>query len=116
MAIKLQGFHYIVGRKKDMIITVGENVYPLEIEHWLADHPAIDEVAVTGLPDEKWGELVAAFLVVKEPIDDEALCTYCEIKLGRYKIPKRFNRLTELPKTHVGKIDKKKLKEMTILK
>ncbi|WP_066067542.1 acyl-CoA synthetase [Neobacillus soli] len=110
-----QGFYYIVGRKKDMIITGGENVYPLEIEHWLADHPAIDEVAVLGLPDGKWGEIVAAFLVVKDTsrLEEEELKTYCEAKLGRYKIPKRFIRLEELPKTHVGKIDKKKLKEMS---
>jgi fatty-acyl-CoA synthase len=107
------GFHYIVGRKKDMIITGGENVYPLEIEHWLSAHPAVDEAAVIGLPDEKWGELVAAFIVLKnaQNIDEEELKGYCEKKLGRYKIPKRFFLLDELPKTHVGKIDKKALKE-----
>ncbi|WP_223591686.1 acyl-CoA synthetase [Neobacillus bataviensis] len=109
------GFYYIVGRKKDMIITGGENVYPLEIEQWLSEHPAIDEVAVTGLPDEKWGEIVAAFIVLKHSklAADEELKTYCEAKLGRYKIPKRFIFLQELPKTHVGKIDKKKLREMS---
>ncbi|MCM3691515.1 acyl-CoA synthetase [Neobacillus niacini] len=109
------GFHYIVGRKKDMIITGGENVYPLEIEHWLASHPEVDEVAVIGLPDEKWGELVAAFIVRKhpQPLDEQELKDYCERKLGRYKIPKKFISLNELPKTHVGKIDKKKLKELS---
>lgn len=111
-----QGFYYIVGRKKDMIITGGENVYPLEIEHWLAAHPVVDEVAVIGLPDEKWGEVVSAFLVLKNSsqIQDEELLAYCEAKLGRYKVPKQFIRLAELPKTHVGKIDKKALKEMQI--
>lgn len=110
-----EGFHYIVGRKKDLIITGGENVYPLEIEHWLAEHPIVDEVAVIGLPDEKWGELVAAFIVPKHShtIEDEELRIYCEKKLGRYKIPKKFIPLEELPKTHVGKIDKKKLKELS---
>jgi fatty-acyl-CoA synthase len=110
-----EGFYYIVGRKKDMIITGGENVYPLEIEHRLADHPDIYEVAVLGLPDEKWGEVVAAYIVLKDcsTIGDVELRTYCEAKLGRYKIPKRFIRLEELPKTHVGKIDKKKLREMS---
>ncbi|MDR7079174.1 fatty-acyl-CoA synthase [Neobacillus niacini] len=110
------GFYYIVGRKKDMIITGGENVYPLEIEHWLAAHPMVDEVAVIGLPDEKWGELVAAFIVPKHfyTIEAEELSEYCEKKLGRYKIPKRFICLKELPKTVVGKIDKKKLKEISI--
>jgi fatty-acyl-CoA synthase len=111
-----EGFHYIVGRKKDMIITGGENVYPLEIEHWLAAHPFVDEVAVIGLPDQKWGELVAAFIVTKNSyrIDEEGLRFYCERKLGRYKIPKKFIQIEELPKTHVGKIDKKKLKELSI--
>ncbi|MBY0148822.1 long-chain fatty acid--CoA ligase [Neobacillus niacini] len=110
-----EGFHYIVGRKKDMIITGGENVYPLEIEHWLAAHPAVDEAAVIGLPDDKWGELVVAFIVQKypHPIDEVELKSYCEEKLGSYKIPKRFITLKELPKTHVGKIDKKKLKEFS---
>lgn len=110
-----QGFFYIVGRKKEMIITGGENVYPLEIEHWLAEHPAIDEVAVIGLPDEKWGETVTAFFVLKQSfqLHVEELKTYCESKLGRYKIPKRFIHVHELPKTHVGKIDKKKLKEIS---
>jgi fatty-acyl-CoA synthase len=109
------GFHYIVGRKKDMIITGGENVYPLEIEHWLAAHPEVDEVAVIGLPDDKWGEIVAAFIVQKHPhsIDQEDLRAYCEKKLGRYKIPKKFIQVDELPKTHVGKIDKKKLKDLS---
>jgi len=111
-----QGFYYIVGRKKEMIITGGENVYPLEIEHWLAAHPAIDEVAVIGLPDEKWGEVVAAFITLKQTnnIQEDELKMYCESKLGRYKIPKQFIHLEELPKTHVGKIDKLKLKKMSI--
>ncbi|WP_462411213.1 acyl-CoA synthetase [Neobacillus sp. Marseille-QA0830] len=110
-----QGFYFIVGRKKEMIISGGENVYPLEIEQWLASHPAIDEVAVIGLPDEKWGEIVVAFIVLKRTLTLESvdLNSYCERKLGRYKIPKQFVFLEELPKTHVGKIDKKKLKEIS---
>ncbi|WP_144566214.1 long-chain fatty acid--CoA ligase [Neobacillus bataviensis] len=113
-----EGYFYIVGRKKDMIITGGENVYPLEIEHWLSEHPIINEAAVIGLPDEKWGEIVVAFLSLKKPhrVEDEELRGYCESKLGRYKIPKQFIRLEELPKTHVGKMDKNKLKEIAINK
>ena len=106
------GYFYIVGRKKDMIISGGENVYPLEIEHWLAGHLEINEAAVIGLPDEKWGERVTAFISLKNPIEDDELKRYCESKLGSYKIPKQFIRLKELPKTHVGKIDKNKLKEI----
>ena len=111
-----KAFFFIVGRKKDMIITGGENVYPLEIEHLLAAHPSIHEVAVIGLPDEKWGEVVTAFLVLKPsvPFNVEEIKVYCETKLGRYKIPKRFIKLETLPKTHVGKIDKQKLKEKSI--
>ncbi|MFZ7945016.1 acyl-CoA synthetase [Neobacillus sp. 19] len=113
-----QGFYYIVGRKKDIIISGGENIYPLEIEQLLAAHPAIDEVAVLGLPDEKWGEVVVAFITLKQTytLQEEELKLYCESKLGRYKIPKQFMHVEELPKTHVGKIDKKKLKEMSIQK
>lgn len=109
-----EGYYYIVGRKKDMIITGGENVYPLEVEHWIAAHPQIDEVAVVGLPDKKWGEKVAAFVVIKknQMITNEELISYCSHKLGKYKIPKVFHYVDELPKTHVGKIDKKVLKEM----
>lgn len=113
-----EGFYYIVGRKKDMIITGGENVYPLEIEQWLAEHPAVDEVAVLGLPDDKWGEIVTAFIVPKQPdsLTEEELQDYCSKKLGRYKIPKRIIFVNELPKTHVGKIDKQKLKEIHTVK
>jgi fatty-acyl-CoA synthase len=110
-----EGYYYIVGRKKEMIITGGENVYPLEVEQWLAAHPNIDEAAVLGLPDEKWGEIVAGFVVLKSAaskIGEEELKVYCEMKLGRYKIPKRFLFLDVLPKTDVGKIDKKKLREL----
>ncbi|MGG0719157.1 long-chain fatty acid--CoA ligase [Robertmurraya massiliosenegalensis] len=111
-----EGYFYIVGRKKDMIITGGENVYPLEVEHCLASHPLVDEVAVIGLSDRKWGEMVTAFVVLKTDgaLSSEELKTYCSYKLGTYKIPKVFHFLSELPKTHVGKIDKKRLHEIGI--
>lgn len=108
------GYYYIVGRKKDMIISGGENVYPLEIEHWLSSHPAIAQAAVTGLPDEKWGEKVVAFIAKNDndSIDKDELKSYCARKLANYKIPKEFIFIDELPKTHVGKIDKKELKKI----
>ncbi|SHF81964.1 acyl-CoA synthetase [Ornithinibacillus halophilus] len=105
------GYVYIVGRKKDMIITGGENVYPLEIEHWLESNNDIVEAAVVGLPDEKWGEVVTAFVVTKVPLSEEDLKDYCNQKLTRYKVPKKFHLIDELPKTHVGKINKALLKE-----
>ncbi|MGE8205174.1 acyl-CoA synthetase [Heyndrickxia sp. NPDC080065] len=107
-----EGYYYIVGRKKDMIISGGENVYPLEIEQWLCEHSSINEAAVVGIPDEKWGEKVIAFITLKEvrKITEEELKNYCSHKLAKYKIPKSFIILEELPKTDVGKIDKKKLR------
>ncbi|MBA4537952.1 long-chain fatty acid--CoA ligase [Bacillus aquiflavi] len=109
-----EGYYYIVGRKKDMIISGGENIYPLEVEHWLSSHPKVNEAAVIGMPNDKWGEIVTAFIVQidDENVTEEELKSYCEKKLGKYKIPKRFIFLEELPKTHVGKIDKNKLKKM----
>lgn len=108
-----EGFVYIVGRKKEMIITGGENVYPLEIEHWLASHDGINEVCVVGMPHEKWGEVVTAFLSLHDGVtlNEEELKEYCSLKLARYKIPKRFFIIDEIPKTHVGKVDKKVLIE-----
>lgn len=104
------GFVYIAGRKKEMIISGGENVYPLEIEHWLQSHDHVYEVAVVGLPHSKWGEMVAAFVSFKgDPLNEKELQSFCEQKLSRYKIPKKFYVMDELPKTHVGKIDKKAL-------
>ena len=105
------GYVYIVGRKKDMIITGGENVYPLEIEHWLETHDLIDEAVVVGLPDEKWGEIVTGFVSLKGELTEEELKSYCNQKLTRYKVPKKIYFLSELPKTHVGKIDKATLRE-----
>ncbi|WP_407271755.1 acyl-CoA synthetase [Radiobacillus sp. PE A8.2] len=106
------GYVYIVGRKKDMILSGGENVYPLEIENWLESHEAIDEIAVIGVSDDKWGEKVIAFVTTHQPeiVTDQALTNYCKQKLAAYKIPKQFHIVDELPKTHVGKINKSMLK------
>lgn len=105
------GDYYIVGRVKEMIITGGENVYPQEVEQCLIVHDFVDEVAVVGVPDDKWGECVTAFIVTKAPSIqlEDALITICKEKLGKYKVPKRFIFLPDLPKTVVGKIDKKQL-------
>ncbi|WP_216828374.1 class I adenylate-forming enzyme family protein [Alkalihalobacterium elongatum] len=105
------GYHYIVGRKKDMIITGGENVYPLEIEHIIAEHEHVAEVAVVGVSDEKWGEVVAAFIVPKKghTLLVNEIEKHCRRYLGGYKIPRRIHLVPELPKTPVGKIDKKEI-------
>ena len=108
------GYYYIVGRKKEMIITGGENVFPLEIEHWLCSHSSIQEAAVIGVADDKWGEVVTAYIVLEEGavLSDEEVKQYCRQKLGSYKVPKSIYFVSQMPKTHVGKIDKKMLKEM----
>ena len=105
------GYYYIAGRKKEMIIRGGENIYPKEIEEVLYQHPAVAEAAIVGLPDEKWGEEVAAFLVTKEELGEEAIFAYCQEKLADYKCPKRVIFRKELDKTATGKIQKHRLRE-----
>lgn len=105
------GDYYIVGRKKDMIISGGENIYPLEIENILHKHPSIEETAVVGLPDEKWGEVITAFIVLKnekelKELDEEELRDYLALHLAGYKLPKKYYFIRELPKTSIGKISK----------
>jgi fatty-acyl-CoA synthase len=94
-----------------MIITGGENVYPIEVEHLLQQHSDVVEAAVVGIPDEKWGELVTAVLVLKDGcrLDEESMKQYCKASIGKYKVPKRFVAVAELPKTAVGKIDKNRI-------
>ncbi|MBE4909272.1 long-chain fatty acid--CoA ligase [Bacillus luteolus] len=108
-----EGFHYIVGRKKEMIISGGENIYPLEVEHCMNQHPAVNEVAVFSLPHPKWGEIVAAVVSLKSnlKVTVDELKTYCKQHLGSYKIPKHIMFENEIPKTHVGKIDKNSLQK-----
>ncbi len=107
------GYIYVVDRKKDMIITGGENVYSAEVEQVLIKHPALDEVAVIGIPDKHWGEKVAAFIVIKPgySVTDEELIQFCREKLAGYKIPRLFERLEALPKAPTGKIMKGELRK-----
>ncbi|WP_314733324.1 AMP-binding enzyme [Anaerobacillus sp. CMMVII] len=97
-----------------MIITGGENVFPLEVEHVIAEHDEVAEVAVVGIGDEKWGEVVTAFIVPKDKavITETDIEIHCKAYLGGYKVPKIIRFVTQLPKTAVGKIDKKQLVEM----
>jgi fatty-acyl-CoA synthase len=107
------GFFYIAGRKKAMYISGGENVFPIEIERVLDEHPAVDQVAVVGVPDEKWGEVGCAFVVL-EPnteVTEKELFEFMRSKLARYKVPKTILFLPELPQTSAGKIDKRKLEQ-----
>lgn len=106
-----EGFFFITGRKKDMFISGGENVYPTEIEEILYKHPAILEAAVIGVPHEKWGEVGKAVIVLKpgKSLTEEEVLQYLNGKLARYKIPKFYEFRDELPKSAAGKILKREL-------
>ena len=106
-----EGFYFITGRKKDMFISGGENVYPTEIEEILYKHPAILEAAVIGVPHEKWGEVGKAVIVLKpgKSLTEEEILKYLNGKLARYKIPKYYEFRDELPKSAAGKILKREL-------
>ena len=103
-----EGFLYICDRVKDMIITGGENVYPAEIENVLYGHNAVAEVAVIGMPDEKWGEAVVAVIALNSDTDVslEELRKYAESKLARYKLPSRLHLVDVLPRNPAGKVQK----------
>ncbi|BAQ11072.1 putative long-chain fatty-acid-CoA ligase [Bacillus sp. OxB-1] len=105
------GDFYIVGRQKEMIISGGENIYPLEIEQCLVLFEGVGEVAVIGVEDMLWGEKVVAFFTRLEGYDvtEQQIAEHCKKSLGTFKVPKEFIHLKELPKTHVGKIDKQAL-------
>ncbi len=106
-----EGYFYVVDRKKNMFISGGENVYPAEIERFLLTHPAIKEAALIGVPDEKWGEVGKAFIVVNdgEKISSAEAAEYCKGKLAKYKTPKYFEIVQEIPKNDAGKTDRIKL-------
>ncbi len=107
------GFYFIVGRKKDMFISGGENVFPSEIEDVLYKHPAILEAAVIGVTHEKWGEVGKAFIVLKdgESLADDEIRQFMDDKLARYKIPKHYEFREDLPKSAAGKILKRELED-----
>ena len=110
-----EGFLFVVDRIKNMYISGAENVYPAEIEYLLRSHPAIDAVAIIGIPDEKWGESGMAFIVIKpgNQLKEGDVISFCEDKLAKFKIPRHIRFVSELPKNDAGKIDRKKLKEIS---
>jgi fatty-acyl-CoA synthase len=109
-----EGFYYVVDRKKNMIISGGSNVYPAEIERFLYTHPAIREVAVIGIPDEKWGEVGKAYVSLnpETSLNTEQLIQYCEGQLAGYKTPKHVVILADLPKNDAGKINRLALESL----
>jgi acyl-CoA synthetase (AMP-forming)/AMP-acid ligase II len=107
-----QGFIYIADRKKDMIITGGENVYPREVEEVLYRYPAVKEAAVIGVPDSYWVERVHALVVLKENAQatEEDIISFCKEQIAHYKVPKTVEFVESLPKNPQGKILKKEIR------
>lgn len=107
-----RGYMYIVDRKKDLVISGGENVYPREVEEVLYCHPAVSECAVIGVPDEKWVERVHAVIVLKlgQSATGDEIITFCKEHLARYKAPRTVEFVEALPKNPQGKILKKELR------
>ena len=112
------GYCRIVGRSKDMIIRGGENVYPREIEEFLYTHPDIADVAVIGVPDERYGEEIMAWIQIREgsSLSGEELRGFCEGKIAHYKVPRYVEIVDEFPMTITGKVQKYKMREISIEK
>jgi acyl-CoA synthetase (AMP-forming)/AMP-acid ligase II len=108
-----EGYLYLAGRSKDMIIRGGENIYPVEIETVISGHPGVSQVAVVGRPDEHWGEVVVAYVTREGDLDVEALRTRCREQLASYKVPTEFVVVGEMPLNASGKILKRRLRELT---
>jgi fatty-acyl-CoA synthase len=108
-----QGFYTIVDRIKDMFISGGENVYPAEVEAVIVELPAVADVAVLGIPDSQWGEVGCAFVVpvAGSTLDAAQLASHCTSRLAKFKVPKRFELLRELPRTPSGKVQKHLLRD-----
>lgn len=106
-----EGFVYISGRRRELIISGGENIYPAELELVIGQHPSVAQVAVVGRPDARWGEVPVAFVVAEQDVVIEArpLSDWCASRLARYKQPKDWIFLDDLPRTSLGKVEKHKL-------
>jgi fatty-acyl-CoA synthase len=106
-----EGYIYVVDRIKNMFISGGENVYPAEVEHYILTHPKVETVAVVGVPDPQWGEVGHAYLVTSDSSSSEEMRAYCLKGLAKFKIPKYWTFMDDLPKNDTGKIDRQKLKQ-----
>ena len=107
------GFVFVEDRLKDMIISGGENIYSVEVERALTDHPAVLDAAVFGIPDDKWGESVKAVVELSggQQATSEELVAWCRDKLAHYKCPRSVEIMTELPRNPTGKLLKKDLRK-----
>lgn len=104
---------FVVDRIKDMVISGGENIYPAEIENELMKHPAVDDVSIIGIADEKWGEALLAYIIVKQGMQAEGteLETFLRASLAGFKIPRRYEFVTSFPRNATGKVLKRQLRE-----
>ena len=111
-----EGYIKVVGRSKDMVIRGGENIYPVEIENYLYRHPKISDVQVVGVPDKKYGEVLAAWIIAKKNVEltEEEIKQFCKDNIAHYKVPKYFRFVQEYPMTITGKIQKFKITERMI--
>nr|WP_227675268.1 AMP-binding protein [Psychrobacter sp. H7-1] len=110
------GYIKVVGRSKDMVIRGGENIYPVEIENYLYRHPKISDVQVVGVPDKKYGEVLAAWIIARkgEQLTEDEVKQFCRDNIAHYKVPQYFRFVEEYPMTITGKIQKYKITEMMI--
>jgi acyl-CoA synthetase (AMP-forming)/AMP-acid ligase II len=108
-----EGFIYLKDRLKDMVVSGGENIYPVEVENTIAKHPAVVDVAIIGVPHEKFGEALLAFIVLQKgsALSVDELIEFCRDKIAGYKIPRQIELLDELPRNPSGKVLKKVLRE-----
>ena len=111
-----EGYCNITGRVKDMVVRGGENVYPAEVEDYLFRHPAVQEVQVFGVPDDKFGEEVCAWIVLKsgETAEEEDIRAFCRDQIAHYKVPRYVRFKSELPMTVTGKPQKFKMRDAMI--
>lgn len=110
-----EGYLFVVDRIKNMYISGGENVYPAEVEHYIGQLKDVKEIAIIGVPDEKWGEVGKAFIVKNSgsQLSKEQVIDYCLKNLAKYKIPKHVEFIEKMPLNDAGKIDKRQLKKMS---
>ena len=108
-----EGFFYLVDRARDMYITGGENVYPAETERVLKQHPEIDDIAIVGVPDETWGEIGHAFVILKSDasISADQIIAFCKERLAAFKCPQKITFCEDFPRTSLGKVRKRQLLE-----
>ena len=108
-----EGYLYIVDRKKDMVISGGINVYPREVEEVLFKHPNVSDAAVIGIPDEKWGEAIKAYIVTTSSNkgDAEEIRSFCEQEISKIKVPKIIEFIEEIPRNAGGKVLKTELRK-----